>query len=129
MDNVMIEESIESGIQVLADYHCLKMINDYSRVDLKLTPSKLIEVNQTIEDGFRARGVNPQKVKRGILVVEKNSNFTLYKIFETINLNRGMNVKLFTRWKMLKRGSKSNKHKIGGKNGPVSDCCYCWQPA
>ncbi len=95
LNDASVNDFLQKGIQTVIDTHCYRLINDYRKVSLNLSASKLIEIQQTVMDGFRARGVDPRIVKRALVVSENMKNFSYFKIFETINLNHGLRVKLF----------------------------------
>lgn len=95
LNDASINDFLQNGIQTVIDSRCYRLINDYRKVTLNLSASKIIEIQQTIMDGFSARGVDPRNVKRALVVSEAMKNFSYFKIFETINLNRGLRVKLF----------------------------------
>lgn len=95
MNDVSIHEFLEMGIQVVIDHHCFKVVNDYRKVDLNLSASKIIEIQQSVSEGFRSRGVDPRLIHRALVGSESEKSLSYYRIFEIINLNRGLRVKLF----------------------------------
>lgn len=95
MNDATVLDFLDEGIKIVTDHHCLKMINDYRKVDLNISASKVIEAQKFISDGFLIGGVDPRKISRALVVDESSGNRSYYSIFETINLNHGLMVKLF----------------------------------
>lgn len=95
MNDVSVNDFLEKGICTVVDHHVFKMINDYRAVNLHLSASKLIDIQRFISEGFLAKGVDPRKICRALVITEDGDTLGYYKIFETINLNHGLRVKLF----------------------------------
>lgn len=95
MNDVSVNDFLEKGICTVVDHHVFKMINDYRAVNLHLSASKLIDIQRFISEVFLAKGVDPRKICRALVITEDGDTLGYYKIFETINLNHGLRVKLF----------------------------------
>ena len=95
LNDVSVNDFLEKGIKTVVEHHCSKMINDYRKVELHLSPSKVIDVQRFVSEGFLARGIDPRTICRALVITEYGDTQGYYKIFETINLNHGLNVKLF----------------------------------
>jgi hypothetical protein len=95
LNDVSVNDFLEKGICTVVDHHVYKMINDYRNVELHLSASKLIDVQRLVSEGFLAKGVDPRKISRALVITEDGDTQGYYNIFETINLNHGLRVKLF----------------------------------
>jgi len=95
LNDVSVIDFLEKGIDTVVAQHCYKMINDYRKVELHLSASKLIDVQRFVSEGFLARGIDPRTICRALVITEYGDTQGYYKIFETINLNHGLKVKLF----------------------------------
>ncbi|MEA5079891.1 MAG: hypothetical protein VB013_15100 [Anaerolineaceae bacterium] len=95
LNDATVLDFLDKGIKIAIDHHSFKMVNDYRKVVLNISASKVIEAQKFISEKFLIGGVDPRKITRALVVDESSGNTMYYRIFETINLNHGLMVKLF----------------------------------
>ncbi len=96
LTDAAINEFLEEAPQQILSHQCYKLINDYRDAILNFSPARLIEVQQKVAEAMLTRGISLHLITRALVINESINNFSYSHIFETVNLNHGLNLKVFT---------------------------------
>jgi hypothetical protein len=83
-------------IAAIRDHNRLNLVEDYRKATLPMDTNEIIKAEKFYEDYFRSKGISYLNVKRALIVDENLISPDDMSFFETLSVNRGQKLKVFT---------------------------------
>ncbi|MFN8414116.1 MAG: hypothetical protein U0Z26_17180 [Anaerolineales bacterium] len=87
------KDIISEMIQVSKQNNCLLILGDYREATMDLSVVEIYKLPTKISEAAAASKISEFKIKRALVADKNSENFYF---FETVTLNRGQSIKLFS---------------------------------
>jgi len=87
-----VKEILWQSAQIAKEQNCFLFLSDFREATMKLSILELYELPKILSETFASLEIPTHKIKRAFVVAK---DFKDYSFFETVNVNRGFNHKMF----------------------------------
>jgi len=87
-----VKETLWQSAQIAKEQNCFLFLSDFREATMELSTLELYEFPKILSETFASLEIPTHKIKRAFVVAK---DFKDYSFFETVNVNRGFNHKMF----------------------------------
>lgn len=95
-DQPSLKNTLLEVVRLMKEHGCHLVLSDYRDAVVNMSPAAIYAYPKEAVEVSKAAGIDPHQTRQAIVLSDQSPNLADFQFYETVSVNRGRMIKVFT---------------------------------